>query len=81
MIFKNYTKELALFGKLSLWIAAPVIAGVLIGKWLDAKYGSDPWLFLFSVGVAFFVSMIGLIKEASKEFKKIEKDHKNDIHK
>ena len=54
------------------WIVVPVIAGAFIGKWLDNKYDTDPWLFLASVGFAFLISMFGLIKNVREEYKKIE---------
>jgi F0F1-type ATP synthase assembly protein I len=69
-----------LFFRLSGWIGAPVIIGVFVGKWLDRKYGTDPWLFLVTVGFAFIVSMFGIVRDAMKAMKKIEmeaKDKKN----
>jgi F0F1-type ATP synthase assembly protein I len=66
-----WQKGLNLFVRLSAWIAAPVLLAVLVGKWLDTKFNSEPWLFLATVGLSFVVSMFGLIKEASQEFKKI----------
>jgi len=67
-----------MFAKLSGWIAAPVLIGVFFGKWLDRKYGTEPWLFLASAGVAFLISMVGLVIEAKKEMGKIEKESKKD---
>jgi len=64
---------LLLFFRLSGYIAIPVIIAVFVGKWLDERYGTEPWLFLLSVGLAFIVSMFSLIREAMKEFKKLEK--------
>jgi F0F1-type ATP synthase assembly protein I len=69
---------LVLFMRLSGWIAGPVIAAVFIGKWLDRKYHSEPWLFLISVGVAFFFSMFGIIHDSMKEIKKIEEQAKRE---
>lgn len=63
---------LILFAKFSGWIIVPVIAGALIGKWLDDRYGTDPWIFLTSVGFAFLISMFGLIKNVGEEYRKIE---------
>ncbi|MBA3047533.1 AtpZ/AtpI family protein [Patescibacteria group bacterium] len=65
---------LVLFAKFSGWIAVPVIAGALIGRWLDGRYGTDPWIFLTAVGFAFLISMFGLIKNIREEYEKIEKD-------
>ncbi|MCK5510205.1 AtpZ/AtpI family protein [Candidatus Parcubacteria bacterium] len=63
---------LILFAKFSGWIVVPVIAGAFIGKWLDNRYDTDPWLFLAAVGFAFLISMFGLIKNVVEEYKKIE---------
>ena len=63
-----------MFLRLSVWIAVPVIIALYLGKWLDRKYQTDPWLFLGSIGVAFLISMIGLIRNTIAEYKKIEQD-------
>jgi F0F1-type ATP synthase assembly protein I len=64
---------LILFTRLSGWIAVPVILAVFLGKWLDRKYGTEPWLFLLTVGIAFFLSTFGIIRDSLKEMKRIEK--------
>ena len=58
--------------KLSAWIAGPVLLGAWLGKWLDRKYDTEPWLFLATVGLSFLISMFGLIKNTLSEFKKID---------
>lgn len=63
--------SVVLFGRLSGWIAFPVIIALFVGKWLDQRYQTDPWLFLLSVGVAFVASSIGIVKEASNAMKNI----------
>ena len=65
-----------MFTRLSIWIIGPVIVGLFVGKWLDNKYQSEPWLFLLSMGIAFIFSMIGLVKNAKDEYKKIEANDK-----
>lgn len=62
---------LVIFTRLSVWIGVPIVLAVFLGKWLDNKYNTEPWLFLATVGVAFILSMIGLIRETLKEFSKI----------
>jgi hypothetical protein len=64
--------SLVFFARLSGWIGGPIIIAALIGKWLDHKYQTEPWLFLGSVGVAFFISTFAIVKEAMKEMKRIE---------
>jgi F0F1-type ATP synthase assembly protein I len=58
------------------WIVGPVLVGIFIGKLLDQKFNTEPWLLLASVGVCFLVSMFGLIKSALREFKNIEEEKK-----
>lgn len=67
-----------IFFKMSAWIVAPVLLGTLLGRWLDKKYDSEPWGFIGIVGIAFVVSMTGLIIETTKEYKKITKESKHD---
>ena len=76
-----------LFGKLSGWIAGPVILAVFLGKWLDRKFDTEPWLFLLSVGAAFILSSFGIVRDSIKEMERIKKsaikkreeDKKNNI--
>ncbi len=68
---------LVIFARSLGWIAAPVIIGTYLGRWLDNKYGTEPWLFIGTVGFAFFISMFGLIKETAEQYKKIEKGSKD----
>ena len=61
---------ITVFLKLSVWIAAPIIIALYLGKWLDKKYHSEPWLLLNCIGIAFIISIAGLIVNAVKELKK-----------
>ena len=66
-----------MFIRFSSWIFAPVIIAIFIGKWLDNKYQTAPWLFLATVGFAFLISIFGLIKTVKEEYSKIEKAGNN----
>ena len=70
--------SLVLFGRLSGWIGGPIIFALFLGKWLDGKYGTAPKLFLLCVGVAFVVSMLGIVKDATVAMKKIDADAKKE---
>jgi len=75
----NYSGSiLRLLSNITVWIVGPVLVGVFLGKWLDQKFNTDPWLFLASVGFCFLVSIFGLVKSALREFKKIEEDYQKD---
>ena len=63
--------SLVLFGRLSGWIGGPIIFAIFLGKWLDKKYSSEPKWFLLCVGLAFFVSTFGIVKDAMEAMKKI----------
>lgn len=67
---------LMMFGRLSAWIVAPVLFGTFVGKWLDAKEGTEPFFLVSAVGISFLFSMVGLVKETMKEYKRIEEDDK-----
>jgi len=63
-----------LFGRLSGWIAGPVILAIFLGRWLDEKYGTDPWFFIFLTGGAFLISSFGIVRDSLREIKRIEKE-------
>lgn len=67
---------IVMFSRLSGWIVGPVLIAIFLGKWLDKKYNTEPWLFLASVGVAFAISIFGIVKDAMKELRKIDEDDK-----
>jgi F0F1-type ATP synthase assembly protein I len=68
---------LFMFCRMSGWIIVPVLVALFIGRWLDAKYRTEPWLLLATVGVSFAISMFGIIKDAFREFRKIEDNSKS----
>lgn len=61
-----YNDGLLFFARTSGWIGGPIIVAVFVGKWLDTKYGTEPWLFLGCIGVSFIFSLYGLVKETKK---------------
>lgn len=73
----NWQKGLELFFQLSGWLVGPLIAALFLGRWLDEKYGTDPWLFLAATGFAFIITIFGIYKQAIKFIKNIEQEVKN----
>lgn len=67
---------LLMFSRMSGWIIGPVVLAILLGKWLDRRYDTEPWLFLATVAIAFVISMVGLVKDALKEIDKLNKSDK-----
>lgn len=72
--------SLILFGRMSGWIGGPIVMALFLGKWLDEKYKTEPWLFLLSIGVAFIISTIGIVKDAMNAMNKIDIDAKKVKH-
>jgi F0F1-type ATP synthase assembly protein I len=71
-----WQKPLALFGELSAWVGFPVIISLFLGRWLDQKYQTKPWLFLLTVSLAFIFSMYGIVRATMKSIKEIESSSK-----
>lgn len=67
-----------MFLRLSAWVAIPVVIATFVGNWIDERNGTAPWGLISVVGIAFTISMVGLVKEAASEFKMINKDIKAD---
>ena len=76
----NKTKELwympaiRMFANVSGWIAGPIIIALFVGKWLDKKYDTAPWIFLGLTGIAFLISIFGIMKILIKYLKDIERE-------
>ena len=72
---KSYWGDsLIVFMRMSSWIAGPIIVGLFIGKWLDSKYGTAPLIFVISITFSFLCSTFGIVKEAKRYMKTIEKE-------
>ena len=73
---KWYAQGIQVFVSVSSWIAGPIITALFLGKWLDKKYDSEPWLFLACIGLAFLISSYGIVKITLSYIKKIEQEAK-----
>ena len=72
---KSYWGDsLVVFARMSSWVAGPIIVGLFIGKWLDSKYGTAPTIFIASITISFLLSTFGIVKEAKRYMKVIEKE-------
>ncbi len=54
------------FAIFSGWIAAPIIAALFLGRWLDGRYFAKPWGTVTAVAIAFIITNIGMVIEARK---------------
>jgi ATP synthase protein I len=66
----RYIKELAYFGSLGLQVALSIFIGYGIGRYLDGKFETDPWLTIlfFLLGVAAAVRNLGLAIKKLRKF-------------
>lgn len=67
---------LMMWAQASGWIAGPVVAALLVGRWLDDKYDSKPWYFLSLTILAFILSSVGITLVGIRYMKKIEQEDK-----
>ena len=63
-----------ILAKVTGLIAGPIVIALFVGRWLDERYDSEPWLFLASMGLAFAISSIGIVKITLDYIKKIERE-------
>ena len=68
---------LTVFSQVSGWIVVPLVLALIVGKNLDVRFGTEPWLFIGAAGVAFAVSTFGIVRTASAYMRDIAKESKN----
>ncbi|MFA5813502.1 MAG: AtpZ/AtpI family protein [Patescibacteria group bacterium] len=67
-------------GDFGATIAVPVVLFVLIGKWLDGKYGTEPWVTILGFVLAAALSAWTIWKKAKRygrEYEEIDKKHES----
>ncbi|MDD5750495.1 MAG: hypothetical protein PHU56_02495 [Candidatus Pacebacteria bacterium] len=69
----NWQAEgLIVFLKIWGWLLIPLVVFLFLGKWLESKMPLlAPWPFIASMGVGFFVTMFGILKETLILWKKV----------
>ncbi len=68
---------LVLFSVLTGWIVVPVIIALFLGKYLDKRYDTEPWIFIVLIAVAFLTSMFKIGMTSRQYMKDLEKEEKN----
>ncbi len=67
-----WVPALEIFSQVSSWIVGPIIFALIVGKYLDGRFDTKPWIFLGFTGMAFIVSAYGIVKVVSKYMKNIK---------
>ena len=62
-----YRLAMKIFADFSGTIALPAVLAALLGKWLDVRYGTEPWL-LISLLVFALLSTAVSIKRKAKRY-------------
>lgn len=60
------------FFKISAWIIGPILVGVLLGDFLDTKFGTSPWIEVILTGVLFIFSVYHMVTDGKKYEKELE---------
>ncbi len=67
---KDAREGIGIFSEITGLIALPVVAGALMGKWLDEKYGTEPWLIITGTVLGIAVAAISISSLVKKYTKK-----------
>ena len=62
------------YSTVGIELAASIVVGALIGYWLDAKLGTEPWMFLFWLSCGIFAGFRSLYKMAKKYIREVRED-------
>ena len=65
---------LVIFLRMSSWVAFPILAALLLGKYLDNLLNTK-YIFLILTGLSFIVSIFGIVKELNSYLKSIDKNN------
>jgi ATP synthase protein I len=63
-------KSFARVSAVGIELALSIVIGLLFGRWLDGKLGTDPWLAILGLvfgTIAGFRSLIQTVRRASRE--------------
>ncbi len=55
-----------IFTEISAWIIGPILISLFIGNYFDNKLNTTPWILGVSLALSFTISMIKIVKIASK---------------
>ena len=50
-------------------MVVPILGGLYIGKWIDARFGTDPTFLLIFIVLGVIVSFMNLFKIGTKDVK------------
>jgi len=67
-----WKEGVALWGEVSTWIFVPIVLTLIVGKYLDGRWGTEPKMLLILAGVGFLVTTYGIVKVIRNYMRKIK---------
>ncbi|RJO59422.1 AtpZ/AtpI family protein [Candidatus Parcubacteria bacterium] len=74
----GFWQALSLAWEFGYVIAIPIVIFALLGRILDKKFGTSPWLLLAGILISILISSFGLIAKFKKMLKKLESDNRKE---
>ncbi len=56
-------KTLGSLGNLGFQIAIPLVIFVLLGHWLDERFGTQPWFLLGGIALSLVITTLAMIRK------------------
>lgn len=78
---KIWREALIVFGRMSGWVATPILVAVFLGRYLDKKYLSGDKYFFIMIAAGFFISIFGIYRESKKYQRSIDREESANISK
>ncbi len=63
---KKWSTDFGPFLTLGLQLAISVVAFFFLGRWLDGKFGTEPWLMILGAGMGITGALIAFIRKATE---------------
>lgn len=67
---RSQYRQIGLLGTIPILIGVGPVVGFFIGRWLDGKFGTEPYLMIVFLIIGFVASgreIYGIIKQAEKD--------------
>lgn len=77
---KQGGREYGQFLTLGMQLAVAVVVFFFLGRWLDDRFDTSPWLTLSGAAIGITGGMIKFIKSAQELGKKVDEEIKNSHH-
>ena len=66
-----------LMSEVSSWIIVPIVGALVLGKFLDQRFGTEPVMFFVLAGLGFLITGYGIFKVVRNYMKKLQKKERN----